>query len=179
MNVTYIPNCITALRLVGTFFLIFTKPFTPQFYILIFFTGATDVLDGFLARQLKASSEFGAKLDSVADLSFNITMIIKVFPALIEILPSVIWYAVALIVCFRIASYVIAAIKFHKMASLHTLLNKLCGFLVFTVPFFVHTIAIVPLCFGICIIGLVASIEELFIHLKKEEYSTNVKTIVK
>lgn len=179
MNIAYIPNCITALRLVGTFILVFTKPFTLWFYILDFFTGVTDVLDGYLARKLKVSSEFGARLDSVADLAFNLTMIIKILPAVIVILPSVIWYAVALIACFRVASYVIAAVKFRKMASLHTVLNKICGFLVFTVPFFVHTRIIVPLCFLICILGIMASIEELFIHLTKNEYSTNVKTIVK
>jgi phosphatidylglycerophosphate synthase len=37
------------------------------FVILLGISLATDVLDGFLARRLKAYSEFGRKLDSVAD----------------------------------------------------------------------------------------------------------------
>ena len=34
------------------------------------FAGLTDVLDGWLARKTGRASEFGARLDSVADLLF-------------------------------------------------------------------------------------------------------------
>lgn len=179
MNVAYIPNCITILRLVGTFILIFTKPFTSLFYGVYFFTGVTDVLDGFLARKLKVTSEFGAKLDSVADVIFNCTIIIKILPALLDLLPVIIWYAVGLIVVLRVASYVIAAVKFRKFSSLHTFMNKITVFLVFVVPFFIHTEFIVPICAIICVLGILAIGEEMCIHLMKKEYSTDVKTIVK
>ena len=178
MNVAYIPNCITALRIVGTFGLIFTTPFSLVFYIVHLFTGITDVLDGFVARKLKISSEFGAKLDSVADAFFYFTMIIKILPELLEILPKFIWYLVSIIVALRVASYVISAVKFRKMASSHTIMNKISGFFVFVVPFFVHTPLITGLCTLICVMGIVANIEDLLIHIRKKEYSTDVKTII-
>ncbi len=178
MNAAYIPNIITALRMVGTFGLIFTKTFSPVFYIVYFFTGVTDVLDGFLARKLKVTSEFGAKLDSVADMLFNITMIIKILPALIVVLPVFIWYLVGAIVLLRVASYVVSAVKFRKIASLHTIMNKITVFLVFVVPFFVHTQIVVGLCTLICSLGILATVEDLFINIRKKEYSTDVKTII-
>lgn len=178
MNVAYIPNCITALRIVGTFGLIFTTPFSLVFYIVYSFTGITDVLDGFIARKLKVASEFGAKLDSVADVLFNLTMIIKILPALLELLPTFIWFLVGVIIALRVASYVVSAVKFRKIASLHTIMNKVTVFLVFVVPFFVHTPVIVGLCTLICVLGIVATLEDLFIHIRKKEYSTDVKTII-
>ena len=178
MNLAYIPNSITILRIVGTFGFIFTKPLTKWFYIIYFFTGITDVLDGFLARKLKVASDFGAKLDSVADLFFNITMILKILPLLIDILPGFIWYVVGLIAVIRITCYVVAAAKFKKFASLHTIMNKMTGFVIFTVPFFANTEFLVPVCMLICAMGVIATTEELFIHIKTKNYKNNVKTIL-
>ena len=178
MKLAYIPNCITILRIVGTFGFIFTKPLTKWFYIIYFFTGITDVLDGFLARKLKVTSEFGAKLDSVADMLFNTTMIVKILPVLIDMLPVYIWYAVGLIAVIRIACYVVAAVKFKKFASLHTIMNKVTVFIIFTVPFFANTKFLVPVCMIICAMGIIATTEELFIHIKTRDYKNNVKTIL-
>ncbi len=178
MNTAYIPNCITALRIVGTLAMIFTKPFTWVFYAVHFLTGVTDALDGFLARKLKVSSEFGAKLDSVADVFFTVTVIIKILPALLDILPTFVWYLAGVIVILRIASYVASAVKFRKIASLHTVLNKITGFMVFSVPYFIHTPIITVLCTVICIMGIISNVEDFIIHLNKKEYSTDVKTII-
>lgn len=178
MNAAYIPNIITGLRIVGTFGMIFTKTFSPVFYIVYFFTGITDFLDGFLARKLKVTSEFGAKLDSVADLFFDITMIIKILPALLLVLPAFVWYLVGAIVLMRVASYIVSAVKFRKMASLHTIMNKITGFLVFLVPFFIHTKLGVALCTLICVLAIIAAVEDLGINIGKKEYSTDVKTII-
>lgn len=178
MNVAHIPNIITALRIVGTFGFMFTEPLGKWFYIIYFFTGVTDVLDGFLARKLNVASELGAKLDSVADMLFNITMIVKILPVLLVLLPHFVWYAVGFIALMRIASYVASAVKFKKLASLHTMMNKITGFMIFTVPFFISTPVIIPLCVTICAMGIVATVEDFFIHLKRKEYSTDVKTII-
>ena len=65
-----LPNFVTGLRMVGTFLLLFTKAFSPAFYVVYSICGISDVLDGFLARRTGTASEFGARLDSVADLLF-------------------------------------------------------------------------------------------------------------
>lgn len=65
----HLPNLLTAARLVLApylFLLMFRHQYRPiiPLFILI---GVTDVADGFLARQLGASSRLGAYLDPLAD----------------------------------------------------------------------------------------------------------------
>ena len=71
MNRKYIPNILTALRMLGAVLLLLTEPLTLPFYLLHGICGLTDALDGAFARALHASSRFGAQLDSIADLMFR------------------------------------------------------------------------------------------------------------
>ena len=81
------PNICTMLRIVGTVGLLLIRPLTLPFYLLYTFCGITDVLDGTIARATNSTSEFGARLDSIADLIFYAVMIVKFFPILLEVLP--------------------------------------------------------------------------------------------
>ena len=72
-----IPNIVTILRILGTLALLFVPFASKQFYIIYIFCGITDVLDGFLARQLKVSSDLGSKLDSISDLVFYFVILAK------------------------------------------------------------------------------------------------------
>ena len=175
--IRHIPNFITSLRIVGTAAWLFTKPLSRAFYVLYFLTGLTDVLDGFIARRLHITSEFGAKLDSVADLLFYSVMLIVMFPALWELLPVGIWYLLGFVLAVRLTSYVVAAFKFRRFASNHTWLNKLTGAVVFAIPFVLMLPCGVPLCWVICITGGLSSVEELAIHLLSKEYDPKVKSI--
>lgn len=176
--IRHIPNFITSLRIVGTAAWLFTKPLSRSFYILYFITGLTDVLDGFIARRLHITSEFGAKLDSLADMLFYTVMLSVMFPALWELLPVGIWYLLGAVLAVRLTSYAVAAIKFHRFASNHTWLNKITGAVVFAIPFVLLLPCDIPLCWAICITGGVASVEELIIHLMSREYDPKVKSIL-
>lgn len=90
----YVVNLITLLRILGTVGLLFFAANTTGFLILYLMTGCTDVLDGWLARKTGSTSEFGAKLDSIADLIFYSIMLICIFPTLMERLHKEIWYVV-------------------------------------------------------------------------------------
>ena len=172
-----IPNYITSIRIIGSIILLFTKPFTKVFYIIYTLCGLSDVADGAVARFTKTSSEFGAKLDSVADMLFYAVMLLKVFPVLWDILPVYIWYIVALVILLRLCSYIVAAVKYHKFASLHTYLNKLTGLIIFTVPYFLKLPIGIYVCFAVTIIAGLGSLEELLIHIRKGNY-TNTKPII-
>ena len=123
-----VPNCITASRILGAILLIFTASFSMPFYIIYTICGFSDAIDGLVARAMKSESEFGAKLDSVADLIFYSVLLVKIFPFLWKNLPKVIWIAVAAIILTRIGAYLAACIKYKKFASIHTYANKLTGF---------------------------------------------------
>ena len=71
-----LPNLITALRIAGTAGLIFAQPLTPLYFVIYTLCGLSDVLDGWLARHTGSASDFGARLDSLADLFFYTVMIV-------------------------------------------------------------------------------------------------------
>lgn len=172
-----IPNIITLLRMVGTVVLLFISPFSTAFYIVYTLCGLTDVLDGMIARLTKKTTEFGAKLDSIADIIFYSVMLIRIFPVLWEVLPKSIWYLVALILVLRCVSYFTAAMKYKRFSARHTYLNKLTGVTLFFVPYFLTHSVGVTVCFVVCVIAILAVAEELLIHLSSKEYDSKRKTI--
>lgn len=176
-NIVTLPNCITALRIVGTVFLIFTAPLSIVFFIIYTICGISDLLDGWVARKTNSITEFGSRLDSIADLFFYIVMIIKILPILWKILPTWFWYVLGSIVVLRIVSYTTAALKFHRFASLHTKMNKVSGLLVFAVPYFLALPFAAVYCCFVDLFGAASSIQEFYLHLTRKEYRENHKAL--
>ena len=73
-----IANYISISRILMSILLMITNTFTISFYMLYMYCGLSDMLDGFLARKYKMTSEIGAKIDSIADMVFVFVSIIKV-----------------------------------------------------------------------------------------------------
>ena len=166
-NRAWIPNSQTALRVIGGIALIFLPLPSMAFYIVYVVCGLTDLLDGFLARRLKTASAFGAKLDSVADLTFYIVAMIRMLPCLRKRLPGWIWYVVAFVLALRLAAYLVAAIRLHRFAAVHTLANKATGAMVFGVGPMLLTSALTPYCIALAIVAAFSSAEELIMHLRE------------
>ena len=177
MNRKYIPNILTALRMLGAVLLLLTKPLTLPFYLLHIFCGLTDALDGAFARALHASSRLGAQLDSIADLMFYGVMMGKLMPIRLERMPASLWWIVGAAVFIRLCAYGVAAVKYRRFAALHTWMNKLTGAAVFAVPCILPLKAFVPLCAVFCGIAALAALEELLIHICSEEYRADRRSI--
>lgn len=173
-----LPCAITSVRILGTVCLLFIKPLSAVFYSVYAISGLSDVLDGYTARKLNAACEFGARLDSIADLFFYAVMLIKLFPLLWEQLPHGIWYGVSAILLIRIASYVTVAVRFHRFASVHTYLNKATGAAVFILPFFMGFGLTRIYSIAVCAISGISSLEELILHLTEGRYSPDRKTLL-
>lgn len=160
-----IPNCITALRIVGTAVLLLAETFSPRYYFIYIFCGITDVLDGMIARLTRTTSTFGAKLDSAADLCFYSVSMIKLLPMLWRSLPRWIWVLVGTVVLTRIICYVLAAVRARQFASLHTNLNKATGAAVFLIPFAMLMPGVLtPFCMVTVLLSAAAAANELMIH---------------
>lgn len=172
-----LPNLITALRLVGTIAMFFMEVFSATFYVVYTLAGISDVLDGAVARATGTSTEFGKKMDSAADLLFYIVMMVRVFPALWEVFPIWLWGIIAVYCVLRIVIYVYVAWKHHCFASLHTYLNKLGSFGVFTVPYLIQFPHTAESCTVVATVGLVGTIEELLIHTTSDVYQDGRKSI--
>ena len=81
-------NIVTSFRLIGALILIFISARSPAFLIIYALCGASDALDGFIARKTHTESELGKKLDSISDLSLYCVMLMKVWPLLQKALPK-------------------------------------------------------------------------------------------
>lgn len=169
----YLPNCITAVRIIGTVFLLFTVPLSRTFYIIYVLCGISDVLDGWIARATNRTTDFGAKLDSIADLLFYLVLLVKLLPTLQRLLPVWTWCIVGGILALRLASYITAAVKFKRFASVHTRLNKLTGAAIFLIPCLLMLPCAVVYCFAVCTLAGIASAQELLLHIFRNEYRAN------
>lgn len=173
-----LPNCITTIRIIGTAALLFMAPLSPEFLIVYAVSGLTDAIDGTIARKMGTISDFGSKLDSIADMMLYLVMLIKIFPVLWVILPHIIWLFVGAILIVRLCAYLVAAKKYHKFAAQHTYMNKVTGLVVFLIPFAIATKMAVTYCWSVCVIAMAASLEELLIHATSKEYNPKRKSLI-
>lgn len=131
------------------------------FFAIYTLAGLSDALDGWLARKTGTASDFGARLDSIADLLFYAVLLLRLFPVLWQTLPTAIWYAVAGVLFVRLSAYIAAAIKHRRFVSLHTWLNKLTGAAIFLLPYVIAMSAGVAYSWAVCILAFAAAFEEL------------------
>ena len=75
----HLPNLITLSRLVSALLLMPIRAFSQAFFIVYTYCGVSDVLDGALARRLHCNDEFGARLDSIADIVFYAVTAFKIY----------------------------------------------------------------------------------------------------
>ena len=160
-----IADCLTTARMAGTAALAFLRPLSPAFFFVYALTGLTDVLDGWIARRTGTASDFGARLDSAADLLFYAVVLCRLFPILDARMPPEIWYAVGGVLLLRLLGYAVAAVRYRKFAALHTKLNKLTGLCVFSIAYLLDSPALVPVCCLICLLAAIAAGQELLLHL--------------
>ena len=123
---------ITGIRILCALSLIFCPTFSGWFYALYIVGGVSDVLDGAVARHLAAETPFGAQLDTAADMAFTIVVIIKVVRAMALPVWLLLWTGgIAAIKCVNLIS---GWILYKRFVSEHTVMNKICGLLLFALP---------------------------------------------
>ena len=168
-------NLITCVRILCGLALLFVPAFEKWFYVFYLAGGLSDALDGWTARRLGEVSDFGARLDTVADMVFFGAALIKVFTGFDFPLWIVIW--VIGIAVLRILSIVAGFLSRHELVSDHSLLNKISGLFLF----------LIPLCIGLfpwqvvavlvaitCVMATVASVQELYFVLKDSKSRLDV-----
>jgi phosphatidylglycerophosphate synthase len=175
----YIANLISICRIISTLLLwvVLTLHNTGLFLVLYFIGGLSDVLDGYIARKTNTQSELGARLDSIADLIFfaavTVFIILWMGKAILTFLPLLL-----ITVLIRSANLIIAAYKYHSFSVLHTWGNKIIGFLLFITPLFIiYDLSV--LIWAVCIISVLAAMEECIIHLTSPELNLNRRSIFK
>lgn len=154
-------NIITGIRLICALGLIFYPIFSDGFYILYILGGISDVLDGVVAGALGQETRFGACFDTIADIAFVGVALFKVMSSIIIPTPIIIW--VILIAIIKVINIISGFIISGRFVAEHTFLNKVCGVLLFILPFVLVLISgkiIYILLVLLCILTTSASIQE-------------------
>ena len=155
---TLIPDLLSMSRIVLCLPLLMVDAMTVPFWVLYVIAGLTDILDGFLARRWGVESKLGARLDSLADFVFVLTVGYKFFPLLK--LPATLWMMIGLIALIKVANAISSYMVKRRIEFLHTRANKLTGFFLFIGMMAIGQSYFVPVAWVIACIALFAAIQE-------------------
>ncbi len=173
--IKHAPNLLSILRIIFSVSLLLLLNSQPVFILIYLIIGLTDILDGFLARKLNLESEYGAKLDSAADLIFYII----IFYILVELYSSIfstkLIIATTLIIFVRLLNMLLTKLKYKKIVFLHTIANKISGFLIYFLPLIIFFNPDYILIWIILFFVFLAALEELLITFKYSEVDLNRK----
>ena len=151
-------NVLTICRIVSSIALLIPGMFSPAFFALYAFAGVTDMVDGTVARRTGTESEFGAKLDSIADLVLVIVCLVKILPAIS--VPTWLWVWVGAIVLVKVANAISGLVVEKRLVMLHTTANKVAGFVVFLAPFAIALFGITTPAIIACAVSTFAAVQE-------------------
>ena len=174
----HLADIITCVRIAAAVVMLFTRPLSAAFFVLYCVGGISDMIDGTVARKFGSSGDFGAKLDSVADLLFLISAFYKLIPKLHGLFNAYVLWAVCVVAAVKIMSLITSLIRFHKPLFLHTILNKIAGFSVFILPFFYKAGFFNAVIYTVCVIAFIAAAEEFICILKLNEANQDIKGIL-
>ena len=155
-----IANIITISRILGSIYLLYSPVFSISFYIMYLFCGITDMIDGTIARKTKSVSELGARLDTVADSAFVAVCFVKILP-LMEF-PTWLWNWIVIIAIIKIGNVAWELISNKKLVSIHTILNKVTGFILFLLPLTFSFIEPIYSSAAVCFMATLAAIDEVY-----------------
>lgn len=174
MKKEHLPNLLTLCRIALSFCLLFLPYQNFWFVLLYLICGLTDILDGYLARRLKAETRLGAQLDSLADLCMCVMIFLTIIRQVHAGLPIIIAFSAIFI--FRIGNALFSKFKFGYFLSVHTIANKVVGLFLFFCPL-AYAFSGNILLFITGISAVLASVEEFLILFQSDVCDINKKSI--
>ena len=151
-------NIVTGCRILCSILMLFSPAFSVQFYILYLICGLTDMVDGTIARTTHTDSEFGAKLDSVADFIFVVISLVKLLPVIH--IPRWLWIWILVSAIIKIINVISGFICKRRLMVEHTIMNKVTGFMLFILPLTFVFIELKYSAVVVCTIATFAEIQE-------------------
>lgn len=177
-NIYSIPNLLSLLRLalVPVLFVAAYLNEDQLFLLLLGICLLSDMLDGYFARKLQQVTEFGARLDSWADMATYAMMILGlnlIWPAIFD---QQFFYLVAATLSY-VLPVVVALVRFSSFPSYHTWGAKLAAVLI-APAFYLLVLYDEQTFFRLVIIfHVLVAIEEIAITVMLKQPKTNVASI--
>lgn len=176
-NKITIPNILSFYRLIAFPFILYFEinKLENLFVIFLVINLITDILDGFIARRFNMQTEFGARLDSIADVGTYILAIIGIFVfKATDFQPHLLSFNI--FISLFLISNIVSLIKFKRFPSLHLYSSKIGGYIQgsFFFVLFVFGFNLYYYYFMITW-GILSFAEQIAIHLILKEKKSNVK----
>ena len=160
----HIANIITSCRILCSMGILCFPAFSPGFYIMYFLCGFSDMIDGTIARKTNAVTEFGSKLDTVADFVFVAVCLIKLLPLIHISVWLLTWIAVIAVI--KATNIVWGLVCRKKLVDYHSVFNKATGLLLFLLPFTLQSVEPTYSFAVVCIIATIAAFQEGYDTIK-------------
>ena len=154
----HIANILTGCRIFGSILLLFFPAFSLCFYITYLLCGFSDMIDGTIARKTNSTSKFGSQLDTIADLSFVVASMIRLLPAIH--IPQWLWIWGGVIAVIKISNIIWGYVSKKQFISLHTIMNKVTGLLLFLLPLTISFVELKYTAIVVCSIATLSALQE-------------------
>ena len=118
------------------------------------------MVDGTVARKTNTVSEFGSKLDTIADFVFVVVCLVKLIP--IFELPTWLWIWVGVIAIIKVINVLSGFVIQKRFVAQHTIMNKLTGGVLFMYPLIWSYIDMKYGAIFVCILATCAAIQERY-----------------
>jgi CDP-diacylglycerol--glycerol-3-phosphate 3-phosphatidyltransferase len=151
-------NLITSIRILCSVALLFCAALSPWFYVLYIIAGVSDMVDGWVARKTNTVSDFGSKLDTIADIIFVVVCLVKLLPVLH--LPVWIYVWVGIIAGIKVFNIVYSYVVRKQFLADHSILNKVTGALLFLLPLTLFVVDVKYSAAVVCMVATIAGIQE-------------------
>ena len=154
----HLANILTGCRILGSISLLFFPAFSVAFYITYHFCGFSDMIDGTIARKTNSTSKFGSQLDTIADFFFVVASSIKLLPVIH--IPGWLWIWGGVIAVIKICNIIRGYVAEKQFIALHTIMNKVTGFLLFLLPLTISFLELNYIAIAVCAIATLSAIQE-------------------
>jgi len=125
------------------------------------------VLDGWVARRYHQESEFGSRLDSLADIQMFVCLVYVIFTHAFFPIPAIVM--ISIIVILKVIS-VFIGIRNGFNGLRHNTANRATGLTVFLSILLLLHWEPVPVEFVVCTIAILASFYELYLNIEEGRY---------
>ena len=157
-DVFNIANIITGSRMLFSIGLLLCPVFSVPFFTMYLAAGFSDMIDGAVARKTNTVTEFGSRLDTMADFVFVVGCLIKFLPVIDIPMWLSAWIGIIALKKGINISFGYAVRR--KFVSVHTAMNKVTGVLLFVLPLTFPFIRLEFTAVFVCVIATFAAIQE-------------------
>ena len=116
------------------------------------------MIDGRIARKTNSTNKFGSQLDTIADFVFVAASLFKLLPAIH--IPQWLWIWGGVIAVIKISNIIWGYVSKKQFVSLHTMMNKVTGFLLFLLPLTMPFGELNSFAMAVCTVATLSAIQE-------------------